>query len=86
MAVAVGAIPLQWRAAEALLEVDMRRADTPGVAMLEGGMLAMLGVGIPVGPMLEAHMPAVAMPGQAWGRMAFGVAGISLAPAPRIVP
>ena len=81
MAVAVVATPLQWHAAEALLEVDMRRAD-----MLEGGMLPMLAVGIPVGPMLEVHMPAVAMPGQEWGRIAFGVAGTSPAPAPRIVP
>ena len=84
MAVAVVATPLQWHAAEALLEVDMRRADMLGG--LSGGMLPMLAVGIPVGPMLEVHMPAVAMPGQEWGRIAFGVAGTSPAPAPRIVP
>jgi hypothetical protein len=59
MAVAAVATPLQWHAAEALLEVDMHRADMPGVdirAMLAVGTLAMPAAG----------MLAI---GVAWGRM-----------------
>ena len=71
---AVVAIPLEWHAAEALLEVDLRRADMPGVdilamlavgmAMLAVGMLAMLVVGTLAMP--GAGMLAI---GVAWGRM-----------------
>ena len=65
--VAVVAIPLEWHAAEALLEVDLRRADMPGVdilAMLAVGMLAMLAVRTLAMP--GAGMLAI---GVAWGRM-----------------
>ena len=63
---AVAAIPLQWHAAEALLEVDLRRADMPGV-----DILAMLAAGM---AMLEEDMLAIEVATLGVPTLAIGVA------------
>lgn len=91
VAVAVVAIPLPWHAAEALLEVDMPRADMLAAATLEPGMPEVGMLAMPEAVTPEVLMLGVATRGVATLEPASrqmvldGTARTSHAPAARIV-